>query len=126
MIISISREKLLAQLKKNLAAAKADDALAKQRHEQDEYAALQKFRRLLSEAMKWNYADLKKHDYEVRLGRRNISDCPKAEAPEIQTAIAELEYDTRKGLYSLSPKSNLYEALMWEPRAKRPKPNMCS
>lgn len=124
MHISITRDALLDKLRENQELAKADDILAKKKHEQDEQRAVKLFREKLTAAMKWTYPEMKKRRFEVELGYDSRPECPKAELPKIQRVIQEVLLDKREA-YTLAPNTDVFDAVLWLPKAKRPKPDMC-
>jgi hypothetical protein len=74
--------------------------------------------------MKWTYTEAKNRHFAVQLGYNSRPQCPQADTAGIERAIRQVLLDKRNTL-SLAPKTDVFEAATWLPRAKRPKPDMC-
>ena len=120
MTVVMSKPALLDHLGSILKAAQKEDEKAKEKHTQDENFALEKFRRLLREAEKWDYKTLKKHYFEVGLKRGEQPDCPDSAAEPIKRVIRMVKLDKREQ-FSISPLTDLYAAINWLHEAERHK-----
>ncbi len=125
MHINMTREALIERLEDRIKAAVADDQRELKKHAVDEQKALMAFRKRLQSAMKWDYAAVKKSGFSVGLGYDHRPSCPKAESDKIKRVLASVKLDTRKGSFSLSPSSDLHDAVNWMPRGERAKSDMC-
>lgn len=125
MNVTIERAALIKQLELNLAAAKKEDERIIARHAEEEEKALALFRSRLSAAMKWDYEKVKKQKFETGVGYHERPTCPRSEATRIALILNSVKLDTRKGNFTASPKTDLYDAIHWLPASKRPKADMC-
>lgn len=126
MTICMTKSELLAQLKANLKAAEAIDAKAIAKHKIDEETYLQKFRKSLAVAAKWDYATAKKHSFRAGVGDgyRSGPSCPKLEAVAIRRVIRQVELDNRDK-YQFLPDSDIGQSLLWKSPAERRRDEAC-
>lgn len=125
MHISMTRDDLIERLKDRLAAAKADDARIARLHQADEAKALEKFRAACREAMKWDYAKVKKKNFDVDFAYSARPACPRLQHPAIAVQIRMVELDSRKGPFSIGKGTELYDAVMWQPANERAAKTVC-
>lgn len=123
--ISISRDELMAKLTEAKERADREDAKALAKHEQQEQAALKKFRDLLITARAWDYKTLKSHDMRVEIPWESRPNCPLRSSRSIELAITQVKLDSRKGRFRLSDQSDWYKAATWLPESQRPKASVC-
>src|SRR4051812_1558962 len=126
MQMVMTRAAIEAKLAEVLKLAEADDRRRKAEHEKEERAAHEVFRKMLRDALKWDYATTKKNRFEVELGYRDQPACPVASAPQIKLAIAMLKLDGRKSAFNVSDTSDLGKALLWLPENMRPAKSLCA
>jgi hypothetical protein len=126
MNITMTRQALTDRLRDRLEAAKVEDARRLKEHAVQEKSALLAFRQSLREAMKWDYATLKKqHNFTAGLRHSLIPRCPRSEADEIDRVLRMVELDTRKVGFRISAGSDVDRAINWLPESERPKAEMC-
>jgi hypothetical protein len=124
MTIVMSKTELLATLDKVLERAKREDDRIAKKHQADEQAALEKFRKRLREVLNWNWHKVKEIGYaELRPDKPS---CPFLQSPHIERAIRELKLDKRKNeQMNIAPGSDIHAALTWLPESERAKKTVC-
>lgn len=90
-----SKESLLQALAARRPWAEKLDAKIKQQHAKAEQKCLKEFQKRIKAASKWDYADLKKNDFEVQMNYRERPDCPISFVSELDKAISQVANDGR-------------------------------
>ncbi len=121
--ISISREELMTKLLEAKGRADKVDARNLAKHQKEEAESLERFRKNLREALKWEWAKVKNNHYDVGLRSKDMPRCPNRHARPIEIAISQIKMDTRKGRFRLADNSDWYKAATWV--ADPPKHTIC-
>lgn len=90
-----SKQALLDALESRRSWAIQLDARNDKEHKAKEKACLKEFKARLREALKWDYATLKKKGFEVDVNYRDRPGCPMSFVTELDRAIGQVRNDGR-------------------------------
>lgn len=103
--LTFTKDELLAELRRQLPAARQHDRHAAAEHKVAEREYLERFRERCREAAKWDYRTAASEYFSLRTDRGSAPSCPEPRVKRIESAIAMVE-KSNQSKYTLTSDGN--------------------
>lgn len=118
--IVMEREDAIAALERRRTWAQRLDVKKARAHARAEQAALNDFKKRCRAALRWTYAQLREHRFEIEVPYNGRPDCPALVETQLDEQLAILKLDSRKTVTITEDNENrhIFWLLTYDERAK--------